>query len=91
MTSQKVFCSLQIEGKISISQLEGLAVRGVLTVMKWVRVSLCVIPLWQSFLCVTDCTEKFPPFRFTFEHPLIGVQTKSPKRRHPAVPRARVE
>ena len=60
-------------------------------IMKWVRVSLCVIPLWQTVLCVTDCTEKFPPFRFTFEHPLIGVQTKSPKRRHPAVPRARVE
>ena len=44
--------------------------------MKWVRVSLCVISLWQTFLCATDCTEKFPPFGFTFEFHLFGGANK---------------
>ena len=38
--------------------------------------SLCVISLWQTFLCATDCTEKFPPFGFTFEFHLFGGANK---------------
>ena len=30
----------------------------------------------KTFLCATDCTEKFPPFGFTFEFHLFGGANK---------------
>ena len=43
--------------------------------------SLCVISLWQTFLCATDCTEKFPPFSFTFEFSSVwGANTVTRKK-----------
>ena len=38
-----------------------------------------MIPLWQSFLCATDCTEKFPPFGSTFESHLLRKQVTQKK------------
>ena len=44
MTSQIFFCSSQLEGKFSILQLEGFAVRGVLTVLVDVIIGYNVKP-----------------------------------------------